>query len=352
MADSSYNSMSANANYFKIGLFILVAVAIAVLGVVVLGGGKLFEKKTLVETYFKESVQGLEVGAPVRVRGVRVGRVESIHLAREEYRLDFSQDNLFPYRGTVVVRMSIRPQATGHFLDADMETMMKKVADAGLRVRLASQGVTGVLYIESDFVDPQQYPPMDIAWTPKTPYIPSAPSTITELGTELRAIAKQLDQIEFDKISRDFDSMLTSVTQLVKEVQNEHLGAEAKHVMADLQGTIQQARRIFGNQDLQKALQDSAAATGDIRRAAADLGQTAKNMRVAMEQLPGLMARTGKTLRRVDAISSSKGEDVEELLENLRAVSEELRHLTTTVEQYPSQVLLGDPPSRAQSVKR
>lgn len=344
--------MSAKANFFKIGLFIICAVAIAVVGIVVLGAGKLFERKILVETYFIESVQGLEIGAPVRIRGVRVGKVEAIQLAREEYKMEFTPENPFPYRGTVVVRMSIRPEAAGHFTDEDMEMRMKKASDAGFRVRLASQGITGVLYIESEFVDPKRYPPLEIAWTPKTPYIPSAPSTITELGTVVKAIAEKLDQVEFEKISKDFNATLTSVTQLVKEMQDEHLGTEAKHVMADLQWAIQQARRVFDNPDLKKALQDSAMATGDIKRAAADLSQTAKNMRVAMEQLPDLMARTGRSLRRVDAIISAKGEDVEELLENLRTVSEELRHLTKTVEQYPSQVLLGDPPPRTQAVKR
>jgi phospholipid/cholesterol/gamma-HCH transport system substrate-binding protein/paraquat-inducible protein B len=344
--------MSQKAHFFKLGLFIVCALALAVAGIIVLGAGKLFEKKTLVETYFTESVQGLEVGAPVRVRGVRVGRVESIHLAREEYQMEFSPDNPFPYRGTVVVRMSIRPQATGQFLEEDMETRMKKAADAGLRVRLASQGITGVLYIESDFVEPEKYPPLKVAWTPKYPYIPSAPSTITELGADLKEIAEKLKQVEIDKVTRDLDIMLTSVTQVVKEVQGEHLGQEAKQVMGELRDTLQQARRTLDNPNLAKALKDSAAATEDIRRAAGDLSQTAKNVRGAMEQLPDLMARLNKSLRRVDLLLASKSETVDELLDNLRSVSEELRHLTNSVERYPSQVLFGEPPPKTQAVRR
>jgi phospholipid/cholesterol/gamma-HCH transport system substrate-binding protein/paraquat-inducible protein B len=344
--------MSQNAHFFKLGLFIVCAIALAVAGLVVLGAGKLFENKFLIETYFTESVQGLEVGAPVRVRGVRVGRVETIHLAREEYGMDYSKDDPFPFRGTVVVRMSIRPEATGQFLDDDMESMMKKVSDAGLRVRLASQGITGVLYIESDFLDPQQYPPLQIAWKPKTPYIPSAPSTITELGTELRAIARKFDQVDIEKLSKDLDGVLTSATQFVKDVQAEHLGAEAKQVMAELRGTISDARRMLDNPSLAKALKDSAVAMEDIRRTAADLTITAKDVRGAMTQLPDTMARLNKSLRRVDALLAAKGETVDELLENLRSVSEELRYLTKTVEQYPSQVLFGEPPPRMQGMKR
>lgn len=344
--------MSQKAHFFKIGLFIVCATALAVAGLIVLGAGKLFEKKILIETYFTESVQGLEVGAPVRVRGVRVGRVELIRLAREEYRMEYSKDDPFPFRGTVMVRMSIRAEATGQFLDDDMESMMKKISDAGLRVRLASQGITGVLYIESEFVDPDRYPPMEIAWTPKTPYIPSAPSTITELGADLRSITKKLEQLEFDKVTKDLDTMLTSVTHLVKEVQAEHLGGEAKQVLVDLRGTIQDARKLLDNQHLAKALKDSSVAMEDIRRTAADLTHTAKDVREGMMQLPDVMGRLTRTLRRVDTLLAAKGETVDELLENLRSVSEDLRYLTKAVEQYPSQVLFGDPPPRTQAVKR
>jgi ABC-type transporter Mla subunit MlaD len=248
--------------------------------------------------------------------------------------------------------MSIRPQATGQFLEEDMETRVKKAADAGLRVRLASQGITGVLYIESDFVDPAQYPPLQISWTPKAPYIPSAPSTITELGTELRAIARKLDQVDIEKISKDFDSVLTSAAQLVKELQADHLGAEVKEVMGELRATIQDARRVLDNPNLVKAFKDSAVAMEEIRRTTVDLSQTAKNVHMATDQLPDLMIRLNRSLRRVDLLLASKSETVDELLENLRSVSEEIRHLTHSVEQYPSQVLFGEPPPRTQAVKR
>src|SRR3569623_2098059 len=109
------------ANYITNGTFILSSVAIAVAWLISLGACKWFEKNTPVETYFTESVQGLEVGAPVRIRGVQVGRVESVRLAREEYQLGVApQPGEFPYKGVVVVRMSIHPAVAGHFTEEDM----------------------------------------------------------------------------------------------------------------------------------------------------------------------------------------------------------------------------------------
>jgi len=345
--------MTRQAHYFKIGLFVVTAVAIAVVGIVVLGAGKWFEKKTLVETYFIESVQGLEVGAPVRLRGVPVGRVESISLAREEYGLLVKPEaGVFPYRGVVVVRMSVRPSVAVHLSEEDEERRMKMAADAGFRFRLASQGITGVLYVESEFVDPERYPPMEIAWTPKTPYIPSAPSTITELGTELRAIARKLDLIDVEKLTKDLGDVLTSASQLVKDVRGEHLGAEAKQAIAEWRTTMQEARKVLDNPDLAKALKDSSVAMAEIRRTANDLSHTAKDVREGMAQLPDTMVRLNRSLRRIDQLLAAKSETVDEVLENLRSVSEELRYLTKAVETYPSQVLFGEPPPRSQAVTR
>lgn len=345
--------MSQQAHYFKIGLFVVGATALAIVGIIVLGAGKWFERSTMVETYFRESVQGLEIGAPVRLRGVPVGRVESIRLVREEYGVIFDpKTDSFPYRGLVLVRMSVRPSVAAHLKEEDEAMLMKKAVDAGFRFRLASQGITGVLYIESEFLDPERYPPIEIVWTPKTPYIPSAPSTITELGADLRSITKKLEQVDIDKISKNLDAMITSVTRLVNDVQGEQLGAEIKQVMGELRGSIQEARRVLANPDLSKALKDSSIAMADIRRTAADLSHTAKDMRQAMTQLPEITARLNTSVRRIDALLATKGETIDDLLENLRSVSEELNYLTKTVEHYPSQVLFGEPPTHSRAVQR
>jgi phospholipid/cholesterol/gamma-HCH transport system substrate-binding protein/paraquat-inducible protein B len=172
------------------------------------------------------------------------------------------------------------------------------------------------------------------------------------LGTDLRSIARKLDQVEFEKITKDLDSMITSVTQLVKSVQVEQLGTEAKQVMTELRGTIQDARRVLDNPHLAKTFKDSSAAMEDFRRAAGDLNQTAKNVRIGTDRFPDLVTRLSKTLRRADTLLAAQGEKVDDVLENLRTASEELRYLTKAVEQYPSQVLFGEPPPRSQAVKR
>ena len=49
-------------SYFKIGLFVISATVLAVIGIIVLGVGSVFQRAALVETYIEESVQGLDIG--------------------------------------------------------------------------------------------------------------------------------------------------------------------------------------------------------------------------------------------------------------------------------------------------
>ena len=70
--------MSGQANFFKIGLFVIGAAVALVFLLVLLGAGRLFQSKIVMETYFNESVQGLELGSKVKYRGVIVGEVKSI----------------------------------------------------------------------------------------------------------------------------------------------------------------------------------------------------------------------------------------------------------------------------------
>src|SRR4029453_17973604 len=68
------------ANPKLIGAFVVGAVALVVIGVLLLGGAKFLSEKRTFVAYFEGSVKGLNVGAPVEFQGVRVGSVTNIQL--------------------------------------------------------------------------------------------------------------------------------------------------------------------------------------------------------------------------------------------------------------------------------
>ena len=145
-------------SYFKIGLFVISATVLAVIGIVVLGVGSVFQRTALVETYIEESVQGLDIGSPMKFRGVLVGKVEEITLTSAVYDTK---------RRYVLVRIGITSNLFQFPLADPNDPNFKAELERGFRVRLAAQGLTGVAYLEADYLDPERNPPLEIDWQPK-----------------------------------------------------------------------------------------------------------------------------------------------------------------------------------------
>jgi hypothetical protein len=128
--------MRASGVHLRVGLMILGGIALLV-GLIWFLAGSQIVHGTLFETYFSESVQGLEVGAAVKYRGVTIGRVTDIGLTSAEYG---GRQPIQLERNTyrlVFVRYAVDTKKVGQMPDTS------EAVSLGLRIRLASQGITG-----------------------------------------------------------------------------------------------------------------------------------------------------------------------------------------------------------------
>src|SRR6185295_9776794 len=170
--------MSLKANYFKLGLFVIGAVIAGVIVIIVIGSGRWFQPKLTIETYFNESVQGLDIGSKLKYRGVAIGEVTRIGFTYNKYQQDRPMQQRARY---VLVEAQIQPKLLGGRVGAG-DLSEQKSADLeierGLRMRLAPQGITGTSYLEIDYVEPPLPQVLAIDWVPTSIYIPSAPSTV------------------------------------------------------------------------------------------------------------------------------------------------------------------------------
>lgn len=160
---------SRQTNYFSIGLFILVGIALIISAILLLNNQKLFSKTTYIETYFNESVQGLSTGSPVKYRGLDIGYVKNIAFVNEVYPHKMLLTP--PYNRYIYVKMAI----TSSFLTRPARKLKEPFAteeiNKGLRVKLAQQGLTGNAYLELNYVDPKANAPLPIIWEPAHYYI-------------------------------------------------------------------------------------------------------------------------------------------------------------------------------------
>jgi phospholipid/cholesterol/gamma-HCH transport system substrate-binding protein/paraquat-inducible protein B len=313
--------MSAKASYFKIGLFVIGAVVLGVIGTITLGVGSLFERTILLETYFAESVQGLSRGAQVSVQGVKIGEVENILLLRELYADQIPAASSGKYRGMVAIRFKIRPRSTGP-ASGDLKQALRSLVDSGFRMRLASQGITGVLHLQGIFVDPQENPPLELSWKPKGLYVPSVPSTVELLTESLTKISKNLSQTDFKKLITDVDMLVESVKGFVDEAKSRDLVGRVNGVLVQLEKGLEEIRGITGSAELKEGVKDLAT------------------------NLPETLALLKRTIRKVDTILAARGSDIDRVFENLDVVTRDLRQFTSTLKGYPSQAIFGEPPPR------
>lgn len=163
--------MSERVSYFRLGIFVLVGLALIVAALVVLGAGAWLKKTIPVETYIEGSVQGLEVGAPVKYLGVHIGKVSWIGFVFEKYHVDTTED-LIKYGKYVMVRVKLDPDTMPKLPNKERMELLDDRIKAGLRVHLMSS-LTGPTYLEADYVDPNKYPPLKTPWTPEVEYVPS-----------------------------------------------------------------------------------------------------------------------------------------------------------------------------------
>ena len=346
------------ASYFKIGLFIIVGTVLGAIGVVALGVGTIFQKKVMVETYIDESVQGLDVGSSVKFRGVQVGKVETISLTSAEYPTK---------RRYVLVRIGL---TTKIFLaDAGSPSFLAEV-EKGLRVRLASQGVTGAAYIEADYQDPARNPPLEIDWQPHYPYVPSSRSRITQLSESVEKILRSVEDIDVGRLVDGLEKSLLTITKVAEGANFDKLGGQANAFLTEVRETNRQLKELIGNSDIKSAFKDSAAAASgarqiieraqapvnqmlaDLPRAAESLERMVKRLDAVTADLPETSAQLRQTLQRMNRLIATQQQGIAATVENLQAVSSDIKELTESSRKYPSQVLFGAPPPPSKVMQR
>jgi len=131
--------VSERASYTRIGVFVVFGTLLFATGLAVFGSGLLQRGGIVAETYFQESVLGLNVGAAVYERGVKVGEVIDIDFVRTVYEIA-PDDPRFDEAGSwVVVRFRLRPPRESYLRTASAEEATRAAA-AGVDI-IVAQGV-------------------------------------------------------------------------------------------------------------------------------------------------------------------------------------------------------------------
>jgi phospholipid/cholesterol/gamma-HCH transport system substrate-binding protein len=226
--------MSAPSNHWKLGLFVVVGIGCFLALLVALGAASLKTESVTYTTYFDESVQGLDVGSPVKFRGVVIGNVAVISIAPDrrhvEVRCAITVSQL-------VSLNLIDTAAAKTRLPFGRKTPVTLKIPPDLRIQLESAGITGVKFLSIDFFDVKDNPPPVLPFPVPLNYIPAAASTLKSLED---AVVRAVNR--FPEIADQLVLVTTRVNHLLSSVDDEAIPAQAGLALkraADLLGALQ-----------------------------------------------------------------------------------------------------------------
>jgi ABC-type transporter Mla subunit MlaD len=353
--------MSLKANYFKLGLFVVGAVVAGVVVLVIIGSGRWFQPKLTIETYFNESVQGLDVGSKLKYRGVVIGEVKSIGFTYNWYEQNKPMVERVRY---VLVEAQIQPKLLGGRAGAG-DLSEQKSADLeiekGLRVRLAPQGITGTSYLEIDYAEPAP-PVLPIDWVPGNVYIPSAPSTVTALINSASEIMDRLHKLDIETTLANFNRLLVTTNARIEAVDTRVLSQRTERVLAKVEATLDSlATRNLSDQGV-ALLSELRATNAELRKTVAnpvlqrlpdEAAAALARVRAILDDpnVPKTLAHLSQTLGRIDRILSGGESDLVITVENLRQITDNLRDLTEDSKRYPANMIFGEPPKPPERIR-
>ena len=321
--------MSAKTHPRLVGAFVLGAIALGVAAVVFFSAGGWFEKKERFSVYFPGSVRGLNPGAPVTFRGIKIGEVAEVKAVLTGKPEPLIQiEIVFEMMRDIV---ETPPGVPRPFAGMTAAEVAKTLIERGIRGKLQSQSLlTGQKYVDFDFLPGEEarFSGLD----PRYPELPTTPTAMEKMGDKFEQFFDKLAELPLDEMMEDVRKAIRSVREVLEA--------------PELKGAIRKADRAMGELGpaLAHARQTLAEARKLLDTAGSEVEGTAGSARETLAKVRQTLDRVGQTLDEVDRTVGSADEarvGAARTLEELERTLKALRHLLDYVQTHPEAVVLG-----------
>ncbi|MDF9831842.1 paraquat-inducible protein B [Ereboglobus sp. PH5-5] len=324
-----------------VGLFVLGAILIAIVGIVSFGGINFFSSPKRFIVYFDESTHGLDLGSPVKLRGVRVGRVVDMNVVYN------GATNASVVAVVCEFSRNIIVDSKGSLIDVNDRKSLQQMIKHGLRAELGIQGLaTGLLFVELDFRNPSEFanqPPPAVTMLDDKGYvvIPATTSAIAALQaniTDLLADVKRMNLPEFTHELRglikdlrgqvnslDLASLNTELTRAGKSVASLAESAEVRRMFIDMSSAIAEFRRTLSRFD----------------RAVGPVGERLDTVLVDAQTAINKVGEAADAAKQLVEAQGGLGEDATRALRQFSETAETLQQLLDYLERNPSAIISG-----------
>jgi paraquat-inducible protein B len=345
--------VSKPVNKTMLGGFVVAAIALFVAAVLVFGSGQFFKRTVMRVMYFQGSVKGLNVGAPVLFRGVKIGSVKeiSLHWNLEKKEVD------------IPVVVEIQPDqfnvVGGTLQTSDPGKQNRELIEQGLRARLETQSfVTGQLLIALDF-----YPGTPVTLHKDARYleIPTIPTTLQEVEKTLQELplkemveklASAVESIDKLVSSPELKDSVVSLDLLLKDARKlvQNMDRQVDPLASDLKGAIGDARKLVRHTDDRIGSVGSGAVDtlADARKLINNLDSRVASIEA---QLQGALEAANQTFQRAETTletieGATKGDSqlmyrLTKALDEFESLARSIRVLADYLERHPEALIQG-----------
>ncbi|MFP4349814.1 MAG: MlaD family protein [Desulfococcaceae bacterium] len=359
--------MSKKASPTLIGLFVVGAAALVVIGIIIFGAGTFWSDRPKYVLYFEGGVAGLTVGSQVAFRGVRVGTVSDIRM--------YFHPNDLNIRIPVIIEIdpSKITNLEGRLTDSgEVSEVVTELVGKGLRAQLKVQSlVTGQLYVEFGF-HPEKKANFVSAELEDSqipyPELPTIPSDIEEITRTLEKIPieslvlKAIDAIEgIERMvnSADMEKGFTALSGTMTEIEKvaKNINREVIPLATEGRGLLRSADKLVVNTN------EVIAGVGeDIEKTVAEAEKLVRNMEAIVDNLDGRISpiatdiqqaaraaqtalnQARQTLSAVESITTKEsplGYQIYSAVDEFAAAARSIRIMAEYLERHPEALIQG-----------
>lgn len=315
--------MSESRKPFLIGAFLLSGVALLVAGLLLLSRDSLLSRPVEYVVYFTGALDGLDVGADVTYRGVKVGNVQQINLSYDRTLND------------VVMPVTIRinsESARSKKKDRGFDHSIEPLITRGLRAQLQTPSLlTGKAIVALDFF-PEQPGYIRDPHIIDLPAIPTVPSRIDQIADVLRDLAKGLKEMPLKETLEAANKTLLAFERIATAPETQ-AGLHSLSVsLANFEKISQQLQ-----QRLPGMLDNVHSGSVELKDALMDVRHAAQSARDALQQMDAMVSDGRRSL----GPQSELQYELLQSLQDLGQASKALQRTAESLEQQPQSIIFG-----------
>lgn len=317
--------MSRSANPVTVGIFVFSTVLIGVAMVMFFSGGSWWNQRQHYVLVYDRSIKGLNVGAPVTIKGVKIGEVQEI-------KARIGGDSMAVLNHVLV---AIDPSALEGSDDVDKNELMDDMIKRGLCAQLRLQSLlTALLYVDVDFHPDKGATTVEV----KTRY-----KQIPTIPTDLEQLTQNLESIDINKLGQNLQRIVNGIDQLVNDQSLQRLSGDVSAALVSVRDAADQI-----NHQTEQLGTEIVPFVNNGNRTLAEINRTLPKLTAKLDETLAVLQQTARTLDQTTANTAYLTSDDSPLLYRLEnaatsvdAAADQMRRLTETLDNQPESIIFG-----------